>query len=87
MNTLYVCAEGVLPQIKGNLTIMNENSSRLLSSLVNSFPLPSISKCRPIYEADFTVSVVSFVSSSLGVNAMHQITEIMDCLKIIRMYG
>ena len=54
----------VLSQKKGKLTIRNEKSSRLSYSLVNGFPLPSISKCRSRYETDFTVSVVSFTSSS-----------------------
>ena len=65
MKTPYAGAEEMLPQVKGKLTIQNEKS-RLSYSLVNSFPLSSISKCGPRYEADFTVSVVSFISSSLG---------------------
>ena len=65
----------ILPKMKGKLTILNEKSSPLLYSLVNSFPLPSISKCRTRYEADFKVSVVSFISSSLGVDAMKKIPE------------
>ena len=61
MNTPYAGAEGMLPQMKGELT-RNEKSSHL----VNSFPLPSIYKCSSRYETDFTASVVSFISNSLG---------------------
>ena len=38
MKTAYEGAEGMLPQMKGNLTIRNENSTY---SLVNSFSLLS----------------------------------------------
>ena len=47
MKTLYAGAEGMLPQIKGKLTIRNEKSyslevvCRIVSSIV--VPLPSIS--------------------------------------------
>ena len=58
-------AEGVLLKMKGKLTIRNERSSLLSYNLFNSFPLPSISKRRSRYEADYTLSVVSFISSSL----------------------
>ena len=76
MNIPYTGAERMLPQMKENLTILNEKSSPLSKSLVNSFPLTSISQCRSKYEADFTVSVVSFISNYLGVDAMYKIPEI-----------
>ena len=77
MKTLYAGAEGMFPQMKGQLTILNKKSPRLSYSLVNSFSLPSISKYMTRYETDFTVSVVSFTSSSLWVDAMYQIPETM----------
>ena len=58
MKTPYRGADGMLPQMKGKLTILNENALRLSYTLVSSFPLPPISKCRSRSEADFTVSVV-----------------------------
>ena len=75
MKTTYAGAEGILQQTKGKLTIRNEKSSRLTNSVINSFPLPSLATCRTRYETECTVSVVSFNSSSLGVNAMYKIHE------------
>ena len=63
--TPYAGADGMIPQMKGKFILRNEKSSPLSYSLGNSFPLQSISKCRSKYEAEFTVSVVSFISSSL----------------------
>ena len=75
IKTPYTGVEGMLPQMKGTLTILNEKSPCLSLSLVNSFPLLSISKCRSSYEADFTVSVVSFYVKFFGVDAMYQVPE------------
>ena len=76
MNTPCAGAEGMLPQMKGKLTILIESHHVFRNVLVNSFPLSSVSTCRSRNEADFTVSVVPFISSSLGVDAMYPIPDI-----------
>ena len=70
MKTSYADAEEILPEMKGKLTIRNEKSSHLSYSLVSGFSLPSTLKYRSRYDAYFTGSVVYFISSSLGVDAM-----------------
>ena len=68
MKTPY--AEGMLPRREEKLTIRNEKSPHLSFSSVNSFTLPSVSRSRSRYEADFTMSVVSFI-----VNGNQKINE------------
>ena len=55
MITPYTDAEGMLPQIKGKLTIQNKKSSCLLYNLVNSLPVPSISN---IYQVKQILNVM-----------------------------
>ena len=73
MKAPYAGAEEMLPQMNRKLIIRNEKSSRFSNNVINSFPLPPISKCRSRYEADFTVSVsvISFILISLEVDAMY----------------
>ena len=74
METPYTGAEGMLPRMKGDLTIRNEKSLRLSYSLVNIFPLPSISKCRSGYETDFNVCSILYFKF-FGIDAMYKIPE------------
>ena len=62
--TPYAGVDGMLPLMKGKLTLLSERSSRLSYSLGKSFTLPSIliSECGSRYEADLTV--VSFILRS-----------------------
>jgi hypothetical protein len=57
---------GMLLHRKGKLTIAKSKSSRLSYSEVVSLPLESIFSKISSYEADLSVSVVSFISNSSG---------------------
>jgi hypothetical protein len=57
---------GMLLHRKGKLTIAKSKSSRLPYSEVVSLPLESIFSKISRYEADFSDSLVSFISSSSG---------------------
>ena len=62
-------ADGELPQTNGKLIIRNKTSS-CLSELSNV-----ISNSRSRYQVDLTGSVVSFNSSSFGIDATEIVTE------------
>jgi hypothetical protein len=56
-----------IPMGTNSATPMRKLKSSLLSeSFVLNRPSLSISRCRSRYEADLSVSVVSFISSSMG---------------------
>jgi hypothetical protein len=51
---------------KYNKKVSRGNDSIVKGSLIVNRPSLSISRCRSRYEADVSVSVVSFISSSMG---------------------
>ena len=73
--TPYAGAEGMLPQMKGNLTIRNEKSARLPYIIWSIVFLNhrSLSVSQDIRLT--SVSVVFFFSSSLGEDAIYRIPE------------
>ena len=66
MHTPYAGAAGMLLHINGKFTMGKLKSSLLSYSFALNRPSLSISWCRSRYEADVSVSVVSFISSSMG---------------------
>jgi hypothetical protein len=62
--TPYAGAAGMLLHMNGKFTMGKLKSSLLSLSFVFNRPSLSISRCRSRYEADLSVSVVSFISSS-----------------------
>jgi hypothetical protein len=63
--TPYAGAAGLLLHINGKFTMEKLKSSLLSYSFILNHPSLSISRCRSRYEADLSVSVVSFISSSM----------------------
>jgi hypothetical protein len=61
----YAGAAGLLLHINGKFTMEKLKSSLLSYSFILNHPSLSISRCRSRYEADLSVSVVSFISSSM----------------------
>ena len=64
--TPYAGAAGILLHINGKFTMRKLKSSLLSSNFVLNRPSLSISRCRSRYETDLSVTVVFFISSSMG---------------------
>jgi hypothetical protein len=64
----------MFPHIRGKFTMGKLKSSLLSSFVLNRHSL-SISRCRSRYEADLSVSVVSFYFKRNGIDTINEITN------------
>ena len=73
--TPYAGAAGILLHINGKFTMGKLKVYILSYDFVLNRPSLSMSRCRSRYEADISVSVVSFILGSIGIDAINKITK------------